>query len=59
MKKEIIDMLSKADQIRIRQPDKEKIISMVKFARINAKIAKNVYMNEESAMLIFREIWLL
>ena len=57
MKKEIIDMLSKADQIRIRQPDKEKIISMVKFARINAKIAKNVPLNEESATLIFREIY--
>ena len=57
MKKEIIDMLIKTEQLRARQSDLEKIKSMVKFAQVNAKIAKNVPLNEESTTLIFREIY--
>ena len=57
MKREIIDILIKTDQLRIRQTDKERVISMAKSAEVNAKIAKNVPLNEESATLIFREIY--
>lgn len=57
MKREIIDILIKTDQLRIRQTDKERVISMAKSAKVNAKIAKNVPLNEESATLIFREIY--
>ena len=57
MKKELIDMHIKADYIRIRQPDKEKMKSMVESAKINAKVAKTVDLNEDSATLVFREIY--
>jgi len=57
MKKDIIDILIKTDQLRIRQTDKEKVISMARSSKVNAKIAKNVPLNEESATLIFREIY--
>lgn len=57
MKKEIIDMLVKTDQIRIRQSDTERIKSMIKFAEMNVKIAKSIPLNEDSATLIFREIY--
>ena len=57
MKKELIDMHIKADHIRIRQPDKEKMKSMVESAKINAKVAKTVDLNEDSATLVFREIY--
>ena len=57
MKKEIIDMYIKTDQIRVRQPDKERVKSMVESAKINARIAKTVDLNEDSATLVFREIY--
>ena len=57
MKKEMIDLLIKTDQVRERQPDKEKIKSMVEFARVNAKVAQSVTLNEDSATLVFREIY--
>ena len=57
MKKELIGMYIKTDQIRIRQTDKERIKSMIESAKINAKIAKTVDLNDDSATLIFREIY--
>lgn len=57
MKKEAIDMCLKTDQIRIRQPDNERVKSMVESAKINVKIAKSVNLNEDSATLVFREIY--
>ena len=57
MKKEIIDMYIRTDQIRVRQPDKERVKSMVESAKINARIAKTVDLNEDSATLVFREIY--
>ena len=57
MKKELIDIFIKTDQIRIRQRDKERIKSMVESAKINARIAKTIDLNEDSATLIFREIY--
>jgi len=57
MKKESIEMYIKTDQIRIRQPDKERIKSIIESAKINAKIAKTIDLNDDSATLIFREIY--
>lgn len=57
MKKELIDMYLKADQLRTRQLDKERIKSMVESAKTNARIAKTIDLNEDSATLIFREIY--
>lgn len=57
MKKELIDMYIKTDQIRARQPDRERIKSIMESAITNAKIVKTVTLNEDSATLIFREIY--
>lgn len=57
MKKELIEMYIKTDQIRIRQSDKERVKSMAESAKINAKIAKNVPLDNDSATLVFREIY--
>ena len=57
MKKESIEVYIKTDQIRIRQPDKERIKSVIESAKINAKITKTIDLNDDSATLIFREIY--
>lgn len=57
MKKESIDMYLNTDQIRIRQRDKERVKSMLESAKINARIAKTVDLNQDSATLVFREIY--
>ena len=57
MKKELIEMYIKTNQIRIRQPDKERIKSIIESAKINARIAKTVNLNQDSATLVFREIY--
>lgn len=57
MKKEIIDILVKTGILRPKQLDKEKTMSLVKSSEINAQVAKSVPLNENSATLIFREIY--
>ena len=57
MKEEIIKTLVRSRILRIRQPDSERIKSMIKSAEINAKIAKNIPLDENSATLVFREIY--
>ncbi len=57
MKKEMIGLLLRTDQIRIRQLDKPKIKSMIESSKTNAKVARSISLNEESATLIFREIY--
>ena len=57
MKEEIIKTLVKSGVLRTRQIDSERIKSMVKSAEINAKIAISVKLDENSATLIFREIY--
>ena len=57
MNKEPIEIYVKTDQIRIRQPDKERVKSMVESAKINARIAKSVLLDNDSATLVFREIY--
>ena len=57
MRKEFIDLLIKSKTIRNRQKDIEKIKSMINSSEINANVTKNIKLNEESATLIFREIY--
>jgi len=57
LKKEFIQSYLKNRLLRPRQVDREKIKSMIKMAEINAKIAKTIPLKEESATLIFREIY--
>ena len=57
MKKEIIQMLLDSGQLRIRQPDIERIKSLIKSAETNAKVVKNIALNDDSATVIFREIY--
>ena len=57
MKKEIVDMLVRTGQLRIREPDKERVKSIIESSKINTNIAKGIDLNEESATLVFREIY--
>jgi len=57
MKKEIINTLVKTGILRPKQLDKEKTKSILSSSEINAKVAKSVPLNENSATLIFREIY--
>ena len=43
--------------LRARQKDLEKIKSMINSAEINAKVTKNIEINDHTATLIFREIY--
>lgn len=57
MRPEIVDSLVRSEQLRKRFLDKEKIKSMIESATTNMKVVKNVSLNDESAMLIFRETY--
>ena len=57
MKKEFIETWIKMELLRNRQIDKEKIKSMINSAEINARVAGQIKINEETATLIFREIY--
>ena len=57
MKKEMIILYMKTGILRQKQLDKEKTKSIIKSAEINARVAKTVLLNEDSATLIFREIY--
>ncbi|MBU0614602.1 MAG: hypothetical protein KJ601_00760 [Nanoarchaeota archaeon] len=57
MKKEFIGIWLKSGIIRNRQRDTEKIKSMINSAQVNAKVAKGINLNDDSATLIFREIY--
>jgi hypothetical protein len=57
MKKEFISLWLKAGIIRQRQQDKEKIGSMINSAEINAKVTREIKLNEDTATLIFRELY--
>lgn len=57
MKKEHIDIWLKTGALRNKQKDKEKIKSMLDSADINAKVTKAIKLNDDTATLIFREIY--
>lgn len=57
MKKEFIGLWIKSKIIRDRQRDIEKIKSIINSAEINAKVTKDIKLNENTATLVFREIY--
>lgn len=57
MKKEFIEIWLKTNIIRNRQLDGEKVKSMILSAETNAKVVKNIELNDDTATLIFREIY--
>lgn len=57
MKQEIINALVKTGILKKRQADISKIKSAIEFAKINAGVAKSIPLNDNSATLIFREIY--
>lgn len=57
MKDENIKILVRAGILRQRQKDNEKIKSMINSAEINAKVTRTIQLNDESATLIFREMY--
>ncbi|MBI4447544.1 hypothetical protein HY643_01050 [Candidatus Woesearchaeota archaeon] len=57
MRKEFIALWLKSGIIRNRQKDQEKIKSIINSAEVNAKVTKTIKINEDTATLIFREIY--
>lgn len=57
MQKEFIEIWLKTGIIRNRQKDAEKIKSMINSAEINAKVTKSIKLDENTATLVFREIY--
>lgn len=57
MKNGLIGIWLKAGIIRNRQRDAEKIRSMIDSAETNAKVVKTIRLTDDSATLIFREIY--
>jgi len=57
MKKEFIEAWLKTGIIRNRQRDIEKVRSMIDSAEINSKVTRAINLNEDTATLIFREIY--
>ena len=57
MKKEFIDLWLKSGIIRNKQKDIERVKSMINSIEINVKVTKAIKLNEDTATLIFREIY--
>ena len=57
MKEEIIRTLVKTGILRKKETEQSKIKSAVDSAKINARVAKGVSLNDDSATLVFREIY--
>ena len=57
MKKEYIDIWLKTGALRNKQRDLEKIKAMINSAEINARVTKTINVNDNTATLIFREIY--
>jgi len=57
MKKEFIEAWIKTRVLRNRQKDPERIKSMIFSAEINTKVTKTIAINDDSATLIFREMY--
>src|SRR3989344_651940 len=57
MKESSIKEWLKSEAIRNRQMDKEKVKSMINSAEINVGVIKNIKINDQTATLIFREMY--
>lgn len=57
MRRDSIDMLVRQGDLRIRQRDIERVKSILKSAETNSKVAMNIQLGEDSATVIFRELY--
>ncbi len=57
MKKEVIEQWERAEQLRKRTPNKERIKSMIESAITNMIVVKTIALTEQSSILIFRETY--
>lgn len=57
MRKETINMWLKSGALKNKQRDIEKIKAMISSAEINAKVTLSIKLDENTATLIFREIY--
>ena len=57
MRKDLIDNMVKIGELRIRQKDAEKIKSIIKSAENTASVVKSIKLDENSATVIFREMY--
>ena len=57
MKKESINTLIRTGILRLREINIPKIKSAIESAKVNAMVAKSIQLNDDSATLIFREIY--
>ena len=57
MKKEVINIWVKTGALRNKQKDIEKIKAIINSAEINVGVIKSIKLNEDTATLIFREIY--
>ena len=57
MRKDRIEFLVKTAELRQRLPDKERVKSMLTSAEINAAVVNKIPMGEDSATVIFREMY--
>ena len=57
MKKEQINIWLKTGALRYKQKDTEKIKSMINSAEINARVTKSIKLDDDTATLIFRELY--
>lgn len=57
MKPENINTWLKVGLLRVRQPEKERVLSMVESAQMNVEVVKGISADEKTATVIFREIY--
>ena len=57
MRKELINNWIRLGILRSKQKDIEKIKSIINSTEVNANVAKTIKLNEDTATLIFREIY--
>jgi len=57
VKKEDLEFFMRSGSLRQRQPDVQLIMSIVESAEKNAGVAKTIKLDENSATLVFREVY--
>ncbi len=57
MKPENINTWLKVGLLRLRQPEKERVLSMIESAQMNVEVVKGISVDEKTATVIFREIY--
>lgn len=57
MRNDQVRMLLASRQLRERQADRERVKSIIKSAQTNADVVQKIQLTEESATVIFREVY--